>query len=140
MWKEHYRVGSDLIDTQHQELFKRVSKFIQVVQGSEPWEDRLEQVQDTLVFMQHYVIIHFADEEELQEEMGYPELEKHRKIHEDFKAEIQQFAMMVKREGFDEEKVQEFSAKVMTWLIMHVGREDQKIGEFLRQGEAAHES
>jgi hemerythrin len=28
------------------------------------------------------------------------------------------------------------AAKVMTWLIMHVGREDQKIGEFLRTKEA----
>ena len=132
MWKEHYRVGSDLIDTQHQELFKRVSKFIQVVQGDGPWEERLEQVKETLIFMQHYVIIHFADEEELQREIGYPELAKHTQIHEDFKAEIREFAQTVQREGFDEEKVQEFSAKVMTWLIMHVGREDQKIGEFLR--------
>ncbi|HHT68153.1 MAG TPA: hemerythrin family protein [Firmicutes bacterium] len=132
MWKEHYRVGSDLIDTQHQELFKRVSSFIRVVQGDGPWVERLAQVQETLVFMQHYVVIHFADEEKLQAEIGYPELERHRKIHDDFKAEIQAFAQTVEREGFDEEKVQEFSAKVMTWLIMHVGREDQKIGEFLR--------
>jgi hemerythrin len=132
MWKEHYRVGSDLIDTQHQELFKRVSRFIKVVQGDEPWEERLEQVKETLVFMQHYVIIHFADEENLQKEIGYPELERHTRIHESFKGEIQEFAQTVEREGFDEEKVQEFSAKVMTWLIMHVGREDQKIGEFLR--------
>lgn len=132
MWKEHYRVGSDLIDTQHQELFKRVSRFINVVQGDEPWEERLERVQDTLVFMQHYVIIHFADEEDLQKEIGYPELERHTRIHADFKAEIQKFAQAVESEGFDEEKVQEFSAKVMTWLIMHVGKEDQKIGEFLR--------
>lgn len=140
MWKEHYRVGSDLIDTQHQELFKRVSAFIQVVQSNEPWEERLERVQDTLVFMQHYVIIHFADEEQLQQEIGYPGFEKHRQIHEDFKAEIQQFAKTVEREGFDEEKVQEFSAKVMTWLIMHVGREDQRIGEFLRSGGGHNES
>lgn len=132
MWKEHYRVGSDLIDTQHQELFKRVSRFIRVVQSEGPWEERLEQVKETLVFMQHYVIIHFADEENLQKEIGYSELARHTKIHEDFKAEIQEFAQTVEREGFDEEKVQEFSAKVMTWLIMHVGREDQKIGEFLR--------
>lgn len=134
MWKEHYRVGSELIDSQHQELFKRVSSFIKVVQSDGPWEDRLEKVKETLVFMQHYVIIHFADEEELQREIGYPELERHARIHANFKTEIEEFAQTVEREGFDEEKVQEFSAKVMTWLIMHVGREDQKIGEFIRAG------
>ena len=62
MWKEHYRVGSELIDSQHQELFRRVSSFIRTVQSDEPWEDKLEKVEETLVFMQHYVIIHFADE------------------------------------------------------------------------------
>ncbi|NLL49526.1 MAG: hemerythrin family protein [Firmicutes bacterium] len=138
MWKEHYRVGSELIDTQHQELFKRVAAFIQVVQSDGPWEQRLEKVEETLVFMQHYVLIHFADEEQLQQEIGYPGFEKHRQIHENFKAEVQQFAKTVELEGFDEEKVQEFSAKVMTWLIMHVGREDQKIGEFLRSKEVTN--
>jgi hemerythrin len=82
--------------------------------------------------MQHYVIIHFADEENLQREIGYPGLEKHAAIHQAFKEEIQRFADKVAQEGFDEETVQEFGAKVMTWLIMHVGREDQKIGEFIR--------
>ncbi len=138
MWKEHYRVGSDLIDTQHQELFRRVSAFIKVVQSDRPWEERLEEVEETLVFMQHYVIIHFADEEQLQQEIGYPGFEKHRQIHENFKAEVQAFAKTVELEGFNEEKVQEFSAKVMTWLIMHVGREDQKIGEFLRSKEVTN--
>lgn len=131
MWKERYRVGSELIDTQHQELFKRVSNFIRVLQGEGSWEERLEEVQSTLEFMQNYVIIHFADEEELQREIGYPGLEKHAAIHEAFRQDIQAFGKKVEQEGFDEETVQEFGAKVMTWLIMHVGKEDQKIGEFI---------
>ena len=132
MWKDYYRVGSDLIDTQHQELFKRLSKFIQIVQSESPWDERLAEVTSTLEFMQHYVVIHFADEEALQEEIGYPELEHHRAIHERFKAEIGKFAEQAEIEGLNEESVQEFGAKVMTWLIMHVGREDLKIGEFIR--------
>lgn len=132
MWKEHYRVGSELIDTQHQELFKRVEKFIEVVQGEGAWEERIQSVKDTLEFMQHYVVIHFADEEVLQKKIGYPEIERHKAIHREFRGVISAFAEKVKKEGFDEEAVQEFGAKVMTWLIMHVGKEDQKIGEFIR--------
>ncbi len=132
MWKEHYRIGSELIDTQHQELFKRVSNFIRVVQAQGRWEDRLEEVQSTLQFMQSYVIIHFNDEENLQKEIGYPGLVKHAQIHAEFREEINQFAQRMEAEGFDEESMQELAARVMTWLIMHVGREDQKIGEFLR--------
>lgn len=133
MWKERYRVGSELIDTQHQELFNRVSKFLQAVQGEGSWDERKQQVLETLEFMQHYVVIHFADEEELQKEIGYPELERHAQIHAAFKAEVNEFAAKVEKEGLDEEGMQEFGARVMTWLIMHVGGEDQKIGQFIRE-------
>lgn len=132
MWKEHYRVGNELIDTQHQELFARVANFIRVVQGEGSWEERLAEVEKTLEFMQSYVIIHFADEEELQRKVGYPGLEKHAAVHANFRAEIEQLAARVAQEGFDEEMMQEFAARVMTWLIMHVGKEDQRIGEFIR--------
>lgn len=133
MWKEHYRVGSNLIDSQHQELFKRVSSFIKAVQSGGPWEERKTEVLATLEFMQHYVIIHFADEEALQREIGYPKAHKHQEIHEKFKAEVGEFAAKVEREGLDEQGVQEFAARVMTWLIMHVAGEDQKIGQYLRE-------
>ena len=84
MWKEKYRVGADLIDTQHQELFQRVSNFIQTVQSPQPWEAKLEQVKETMAFMQDYVIIHFSDEERFQE-IGYPELQRHKEIHAQFR-------------------------------------------------------
>lgn len=132
MWKENYRVGEELIDNQHQELFNRVSSFIQAVQADGPWEDRKAEVLATLEFMQHYVIIHFADEEQFQKEIGYPSLEKHTQIHEQFKAEVAEFAHKVELEGLNEQGVQEFAAKVMTWLIMHVAGEDQEIGRFIR--------
>ena len=77
-------------------------------------------------------MIHFRDEEALQKEIGYPGLEKHAAVHDAFRAEIRAFAQRVEQEGFDEEKVQEFAARVMTWLIMHVGKEDQRIGAFIR--------
>ena len=41
MWKEKYRWGAVLIDTQHQELFKRVSNFISVVQSPKPWDEKV---------------------------------------------------------------------------------------------------
>ena len=42
------------------------------------------------------------------------------------------------KEGFNEEKIQEFGGKLMAWLIMHVGKMDQMIGEYAKSkgGEA----
>jgi hemerythrin len=132
MWKEKYKVGAELIDTQHKELFARVSKFIQAVQAPGTWESKLEQVKETMEFMQHYVVVHFHDEEVFQEEIGYPGLEKHREIHSRFKEGVFDYARRAEAEGYSEDLVQEFGGRLMAWLINHVAAEDQKIGAFLR--------
>lgn len=138
MWKEKYKVGVDLIDEQHKELFNRLSNFIQIVQNETNWDEKIETVKETLTFMQDYVVFHFNAEEKFQEESGYPDIEEHKKIHADFKEGINNYVKIFEKDGFTEEKIQELSAKLMTWLIMHVGRTDQEIGKYIRQkGETA---
>jgi hemerythrin len=138
MWKEKYKVGVDLIDEQHKELFNRLSNFIQIVQNETNWDEKIETVKETLTFMQDYVVFHFDAEEDFQEESGYPNIEEHKKIHADFKEGINNYVKIFEKDGFTEEKIQELSAKLMTWLIMHVGRTDQEIGKYIRQkGETA---
>lgn len=133
MWKEKYRIGVELIDTQHQELFGRLSNFIQIVQNNIPWNDKLEEVKETLNFLQEYVVFHFNDEEAYMKEINYPDLELHKKIHKDFRDEINEYGKLFAKEGFTEEKIQELNARLMTWLIMHVGKMDQQIGIYTRE-------
>lgn len=133
MWKEKYRIGVELIDSQHQELFNRVSDFLQAVQRDGDWEKKLEQVKSTMDFMQRYVVEHFDAEEAFQQEIGFPEYPIHKQIHDEFKSAVNNYAETFARDGYSEELVQEFGAKLMTWLIMHVAAADQKIGAFVRQ-------
>lgn len=135
MWKEKYKVGVPLIDQQHEELFQRVSEFIKVVQTKGDWELRLAKVKDTMNFMQEYVVFHFDAEEAYQEEINYPETEEHKLAHRKFKEAVGNYASRLETEGFSEELVQEFSGKLMAWLIMHVAGTDTKIGNYVqRQG------
>lgn len=133
MWKEKYKVGVSLIDEQHEELFKRLSNFIKIVQSENDWEDKLDEVKETMAFMGEYVVFHFNDEENYMEEINYPEIEIHKEIHRKFKGMINDYVEIFEQGGFTEEKMQEFSAKLMTWLIMHVGKMDQKVGEYVRE-------
>lgn len=136
MWKDKYRIGVDLIDDQHIELFKRLSEFIKIVQDKEkPWEDRLDNVKETMDFMKDYVVFHFDDEEEYQKSIGYPDIEVHKEAHRVFKEGVNDYVKIFEQGEFTEEKLQEFSAKLMTWLIMHVGKMDQKIGEYVKSKE-----
>jgi len=132
MWKDKYKISVGLIDQQHEELFNRVSTFIQTVQNKGVWEEKLDKVKETMAFMQDYVVVHFDDEEVYQAEINYPEIEQHKKAHVLFKEEIGKYVTLFEQEGYSEETVQEFSGKLMTWLIMHVAQMDQKIGEYVK--------
>jgi len=134
MWKEKYKIGVELIDGQHKELFRRVLDFIKTVQAEGPWESKLSEVKETMGFMKEYVIIHFSDEEVYQREIGYPDYGKHRQIHAKFKNEVQKYAERFQQEAYNEETVQEFGGKLMAWLINHVAGEDQKIGDYQNRG------
>ena len=132
MWKDKYKVGVSLIDTQHEELFKRVSEFIETVQSNENWNSKLDKVKETMVFMQEYVVIHFDAEEAYQEKINYPDIENHKKIHSDFKKMITDYVTILEENGYPEKIVQELGGKLMAWLIMHVAKTDQQIGEYVK--------
>ncbi|MDQ2087450.1 hemerythrin family protein [Herbivorax sp. ANBcel31] len=132
MWKDKYKVDVDLIDQQHEELFRRVSDFTSTIRSEEAWDAKLDKVKETMLFMKDYVIVHFNEEEAYQEQINYPELEIHKEAHAKFKEGINNYVKIFEEEGFTEEKIQEFGGKLMAWLIMHVGKMDQKIGEYVK--------
>jgi hemerythrin len=132
MWKEQYRLGVDEVDNQHKELFERLSTFIKVVRGDMKWEQKIPEIKKTLKFMEDYVAEHFESEEKYQQQINYPGYEKHHEIHEQFKANIKKFADLFENKGYEEDLVQEFSGKLMTWLIKHVTGDDQQISNFVK--------
>lgn len=137
MWKDKYKVGVPLIDEQHQELFRRVEEFIVALRSDNPWEEKLDKVRETLDFMKVYVVEHFRAEEEYQAQVQYPGLRDHSKIHSDFAGEVVEFEQQFAQLGYEEELVQKFAGKLLTWLINHVATQDQAIGHWARQGGGA---
>ncbi|RQD68872.1 MAG: hemerythrin [Tindallia sp. MSAO_Bac2] len=132
MWKERYRIGVEIIDEQHKELFQRVQEFLAVINGTEAWEGRKRKVEETMGFMEEYAVKHFTDEENLFQEIKYPDAEAHKKAHEEFAKMVKEYKVRFE-DGMKEEDVQEFGGRLMSWLIMHVGKEDQKLGEFINR-------
>ena len=135
IWKDKYMLGVPLIDEQHQELFRRVTDFVEIVRKPIPWEQKTEQVGKTLEFMKDYVVTHFRDEENLQRQLGYPEMESHRKIHQDMVAYVAQVAREYEEKGYQEQLMQQFAGKLLAWLINHVASEDQKIADYAKRKE-----
>lgn len=133
LWKDKYRLGVDVIDTQHLELFERVDAFLRTLREAKSWDEKVSRVNETLDFMNGYVVEHFRDEEAYQQKIGYPGYEAHKKIHDDMVSYVIQVTTEYKEKGYDEHLMQQFGGKLLAWLINHVAAEDQRISAFAAQ-------
>jgi len=134
LWKDQYKIGVDLIDKQHQELFKRLNNFLIIIRNDQPLEEKMVQVEETFGFMGEYVDVHFKSEEALQKKVKYPGYEAHHKIHEKFKQDIVAFKKEFEKDKYNEDLIMEFSGRLLTWLINHVTGEDQNIAKYVPEG------
>ncbi len=130
LWKDKYELHVPLIDTQHRELFQRVELFLQTLRSPSSWEEKVQRVNETLEFMNDYVVEHFRDEEAYQQEIGYPGYEAHRQIHADMVRYVLQVTAQYQREGCNEQLMQQFAGRLLAWLINHVAAEDQRIAAY----------
>lgn len=128
-WQDHFSVGVQEIDDQHRLLFDKYNAFFTAYA-----EGRADaEVIRLLGFLEEYVASHFADEERLQQRIGFPDYEKHRKQHLELTAQVAELKGRFKNGGSDPDLV--FSAgQLMTgWLIEHISVMDRAIGRFMKE-------
>ncbi len=131
IWKDKYKIGVPQIDAQHEELFARVTAFVETLRSDKEWDVKIASVNETLNFMKDYVVTHFHDEEAYQEEIGYPQLEQHKKIHNDMVDYVGMISEKCAEGGYQEIIMQQFAGKLVTWLVNHVVADDQKIADYV---------
>lgn len=112
MWKEKYKVGVELIDEQHKELFQRVSHFTQTIRSEEDWEKKLDKVKETMDFMKDYVVVHFNEEEAYQEKINYPDIEEHKKAHASFKEGVNNYVKILKQRVLQKKRSKNLEANL----------------------------
>lgn len=129
-WKDKYELGVELIDDQHKELFRRVEEFTKTIRSNTLGENKVQKVNETLEFMKSYVVEHFRDEEEYQKEIGYPDYEKHKQVHDNMVNFVLEVLEEYEKSGYNEVLIQKFAGRLLAWLINHVASEDQKIADY----------
>ncbi|MDR0666316.1 MAG: bacteriohemerythrin [Campylobacteraceae bacterium] len=115
-WNSSYELGINVIDNQH----KKLVQYINELQAALTTQNR-EQIYMVLMGMTNYTISHFAFEEQLMEEAGYPMTKPHKKIHESFVATIQKY-----KSSFEEGRniTGQFMAELQIWLTHHIAQDD----------------
>jgi hemerythrin-like metal-binding protein len=128
-WTTELETGNKTIDSQHKQIFRLTSSLAEACtrgQGAEVLGSALN-------FLVSYTIRHFADEEALQVQYGYPDLEAHKRFHEDFKKTIAALADRYKNSGSSEKLLEDVNSVLVHWLVQHIKQEDFKIAAYIRQ-------
>ncbi|GAB6098782.1 hypothetical protein JCM16358_06610 [Halanaerocella petrolearia] len=128
-WDDSYLVGVELIDEQHKELFKRINDLIK----ANKLNKGKEEVEEIIEFLADYTVKHFSDEEELQQEYGYPHYDAHKDLHESFVQDIKDFKAEFEDGKADTASMMKFNKRITQWLIDHVKGIDQKLAEHIQE-------
>ena len=131
-WNEKLATGISTIDSQHQELFKRINNLVVAIK-----EHRCKnEIDGTLKFLDDYARIHFSDEETHMRETGYPgladQLESHKKYLEALTA-LKEEASLPRVHGSSYDLSATTNQVVVDWIVDHILKLDMQFGDFLRR-------
>ncbi len=119
VWEEAYSVGNSELDNQHKGLFELANQLPEVVSN--------EDARPVIMQLYKYTREHFAFEEEIMKESGFPLLQEHRQLHEEI---ISKLNAISSRKINDDEELYEFKKFFYDWLISHIMQEDNRFFKF----------
>ena len=116
--QEKYTVHNETIDAQHKKLFE-IAHRAQHLIGKQTDSDEIKQI---LFELFEYMKVHFADEEEYMDSIGYPYLEHQRESHREI---IDNMISLIQNIRYDFK--QKLIIIIQDWLMEHIFREDMQI-------------
>ena len=125
VWQDDLNTGIEVIDHQHMRIVEMIN-HLQVAQKS------LERsaVAEVIDEMVDYTLSHFAFEEELMEEAGYPFSHAHKRVHEIFAKRVAEYRL---RFQAGEDVADEMRAMLARWLFNHIRGDDQAYAESVKK-------
>jgi hemerythrin len=125
-WDSKYFCGIEVVDKQHEHLFELVNELHScVVQGA-----NIVEVGKILNSLIEYTVDHFATEERLFAQYGYPSAGDHKAEHDDLTRQV-----LILNEKFEAKEIT-ISFDVLDflndWLKKHTTDSDMKFAAFLK--------
>ena len=135
LWKESLRIGVDVVDEQHKELFRRTDELMKAIYVS--GAEQKQTCMDTVHFLKDYASKHFADEEAYQKSIKYKGFDAHKALHEKFVRTVLEHEKKMTESDFAPKDVKLFIGMLVAWLLYHISDADQKYVKEPPQAEAS---
>lgn len=113
LWDDKYKVGVEVVDSQHKQLFDLINELYKAFNEGHA-QERITKVMDGLV---KYTGYHFREEEALMEQAGYPDLEAHKEKHRKLVAQVMNYQRQLNEGELDDGALLKF---LKEWLSNHI--------------------
>lgn len=127
-WVKDLETGNAMIDTQHKQLIQAINNLLEACAKGQG----RTQIDETLKFLDNYILSHFQDEEALQRKYQYPDYINHKQYHEGFKKTVKEIVEEYKKGGATIILVGKVNKSIAEWLINHIKKEDKKVAEHIK--------
>ena len=125
VWQDDLNIGIDVIDQQHRRIVEMLN-HLHVAQAGLQTAVVAEVIDEVV----DYTMSHFAFEEELMEEAGYPFCAAHKRVHEIFIKRVAEYRL---RFQAGEDVVDELKSMLSRWLFNHIRNDDRAYSEQVRR-------
>lgn len=131
-WTQSLSVGVQEIDSQHQELFRRVNRLLDAMRTGKGKDE----ISPLTKFLEDYVVTHFGAEEALMDKHGYPKRAAHKASHSGFVRDFRNIKAKIEAGGVTAATTIELQRWISDWLLSHISKVDKELGDFIREREA----
>ena len=125
VWKDEYNIGVDIIDREHQRLFRIINKLFAFSdeKNKSQWA-----CQEGIKYFKDHAAKHFVDEEKYMASIGYEGLESHGRLHREFREKtLPLLEKELEQMEYCADSVEHFLGLCVGWLIGHTMMEDRAI-------------
>jgi hemerythrin-like metal-binding protein len=129
-WTPELLTGNREIDSQHKQIFRLTGTLAAACISGHG----TEMLGETLDFLASYTERHFADEEALMRDHGYPAYGEHKQLHDDFKITVSNLTEEFKTGGSSRDLLDKVNSVMVHWLVEHIKQEDYKIARWISSG------
>ncbi len=127
-WRDEYKIGVEIVDNAHKELFAIVHKIIELSKKNMSSEASKMACAEGIKFFKNYVVEHFSQEEAYMRSVNYDNYLAHKRRHDIMKNEtIPSLDRELKEENFSRSAVEHFYDVCIGWLSTHIIIEDGAI-------------
>lgn len=124
-WDDRYKLGVDLIDKEHKQLFATIDRLLKLSENEEKseWACR-----EGVKYLKNHSLEHFEHEESYMESIGYSEYEVHKRLHNDFRCHtLPALEKEMEESHYSLESIQHFLGVCIGWVVGHTVSEDLAI-------------